>query len=116
MSGAQTGPRSAAGETPDMSENPRPTPLAAPAPAYDALRFFPVAASRRAHLRRRLGFSGNVLLVIDAAATTGLVRVIEAFAHVARRQADAVLRLAVTSPAQTFAQREQLAFLHRRAA
>ncbi len=86
-------------------------------PAYDGLRFFPVAAATRERLRSRLGFSGLVLLAIDSPAAAGrLLRIIEAFAHVARRETAAVLRLAVTSPAPTFAEREQLAFLHRRVA
>jgi glycosyltransferase involved in cell wall biosynthesis len=86
-------------------------------PAYDGVRFFPVAAATRARLRNRLGYSGLVLLTIDGPAAAGrLLRVIEAFAHVARREASACLRLAITPPAATFTEREQLAFLRRRAA
>lgn len=86
-------------------------------PAYDRFRFFPVAAATRARLRQRLGFTGTVLLAIDSpSATDRLLRVIEAFSHVARREASAVLRLAVIPSAPGFAEREQVAFLHRRAA
>lgn len=85
--------------------------------AYDVLRFFPVAAATRARLRHRLGFSGLVLLAIDSPAATGrLLCVIDAFARVARREAAARLRLAISPAAATFSEREQLAFLHRRAA
>ena len=86
-------------------------------PSYDVLRFFPVAATTRARLRSRLGFSGRVLLAIDGPAAAGrLLRIIDAFAHVAQREAAACLRLAITPAAATFQEREQLAFLHRRAA
>jgi len=85
--------------------------------AFDCLRFFPVAAGRRARLRRHLGFSGLVLLVIDVpAAADRLLHLLDAFAHVARREAAAHLRLAIAPPVTTFAEREQLAFLRRRAA
>jgi mannosylfructose-phosphate synthase len=86
-------------------------------PVFDGLNFFPVGATTRARLRARLGFSGPVLLAIDGpAAASQLLQLIDAFGHVARREAAAVLRLAVGSPSPTFAEREQLAFLRRRIA
>lgn len=85
--------------------------------AYDGLRFFPVAAATRTRLRNQLGFSGLVLLAIDTPAAAGrLLGVIDAFAQVARREAAACLRLAILPVTPTFSEREQLAFLHRRAA
>jgi len=98
--------------------SPRPAPNStAPFPAYDGFRFFPIGPGARARLRSRLGFSGKVLLAIDSPAGAGhLLQLIEAFGHVARREASAVLRLAVASPRPTFAEREQLAFLRRRVA
>jgi len=101
-----------------MSSNPVSSlAAAAPFPAYDGFRFFPLAAGHRAQLRTRLGFSGKVLLAIDSPSAAGqLLQLIEAFGHVAQRESSAVLRLAVASPAPTFAEREQLAFLRRRVA
>jgi mannosylfructose-phosphate synthase len=99
-----------------MSSSPA-APSAETVPAYDGLNFFPVAAATRARLRARLGFSGPVLLAIDYPAAAGqLLQLVDAFGHVARREAAAVLRLAVASPTPTFAEREQLAFLQRRVA
>lgn len=65
-------------------------------PGYDDTRFFPVGASTREALRRKLGFEGKVVLSLGRIARNkGYDLLIRAFAEVAGREAEARLHLAI---------------------
>jgi len=66
------------------------------APGYDDHRFFPVSDASRKAIRRRLGFSGQVVLALGRLAPNkGYDLLIRSFSLVAKREPEAVLHLAV---------------------
>jgi len=66
------------------------------APGYDDHRFFPVSDASRKAIRRRLGFSGRVVLALGRLARNkGYDLLIRSFGLVAKREPEAVLHLAV---------------------
>ena len=65
-------------------------------PGYDDNRFFPVGEVPRNAFRQRLGFSGKVVMAIGRLARNkGYDLLIQGFSVLARREAEAVLHLAV---------------------
>jgi mannosylfructose-phosphate synthase len=65
-------------------------------PGYDDTRFFPVGASTRELMRRRLGFEGKVVLSLGRLARNkGYDLLIRAFAEVVSREPEARLVLAI---------------------
>lgn len=84
-------------------------------PGYDDHRFYPVSAASRATLRRRLGFSGQVVLALGRLARNkGYDLLIDAFAVVAPRLPDARLHLAVGGSRLNATEKEILAELRHR--
>lgn len=65
-------------------------------PGYDDHRYYPVSDASRQAIRRRLGFTGKVVLALGRLARNkGYDLLIQAFALVAARHKDAVLYLAI---------------------
>lgn len=83
-------------------------------PGYDDTRFYPVSEASRQMIRRRLGYSGKVVLSLGRLATNkGYDLLIRAFAVTARRIPDAVLHLAIGGSRLDAAERKLLASLKR---
>jgi mannosylfructose-phosphate synthase len=75
-------------------------------PGYDETRFFPVGAVSREMLRKKLGFSGKVVLSLGRLARNkGYDLLVEAFREVALREPEALLYLAIGG--EKLAEREQ---------
>jgi mannosylfructose-phosphate synthase len=65
-------------------------------PGYDDNRFFPVSEASREMLRKRLGYSGKVVLALGRLATNkGYDLLMDAFAVLLQREPDGVLNLAL---------------------
>ncbi|HQY06601.1 MAG TPA: glycosyltransferase [Lacunisphaera sp.] len=86
-------------------------------PGYDDHRFFPVSAASREAIRTRLGFEGKVLLSLGRLARNkGYDLLLDAFAVVATRHADARLHLAIGGTELTAKEQQLLAELQTQAA
>jgi mannosylfructose-phosphate synthase len=86
-------------------------------PGYDDHRFFPVSEASRAAIRQRLGFKGKVILALGRLARNkGYDLLIDAFALVAARHADATLHLAIGGTELNASEQRLLADLRARAA
>ncbi|HWA29436.1 MAG TPA: glycosyltransferase [Lacunisphaera sp.] len=84
---------------------------------YDDARFFAAGETTRAAIRARLGFHGKVILALGRLARNkGYDLLVDAFSFVARREADAVLHLAVGGSEMNENERTILAELKERAA
>jgi mannosylfructose-phosphate synthase len=70
--------------------------LVAIPPGYDDTRFYPVGGESRELLRRKFGFQGKVILALGRIARNkGYDLLLQAFAHVAAREPEARLHLAI---------------------
>lgn len=86
-------------------------------PGYDDNRFFPVGDASREAIRRRLGFTGQVVLALGRLARNkGYDLLIDAFGVVAERHPDAQLHLAIGGAGLNAAEAALLADLRERAA
>jgi mannosylfructose-phosphate synthase len=82
-------------------------------PGYDDNRYYPVGEASREAIRQRLGLQGHVVLALGRLARNkGYDLLIEAFDLVARRNADALLYLAIGGQDLNPQERELLDELH----
>ncbi len=86
-------------------------------PGYDDNRFYPLSEASRRAVRKRLGFHGKVILAVGRLARNkGYDLLIDAFPLVAKRDAEAVLHLAVGGREMNERERSILGELRERAA